>query len=63
MAALGPRGIEVMEALAAELGLAAPPLPWHTQRDGIAEVADWFALVSGALGKAGLDAALMAHAD
>jgi 3-carboxy-cis,cis-muconate cycloisomerase len=63
LAALGPRGIEVMEALAAELGLAAPPLPWHTQRDGIAEVADWFALVSGALGKAGLDAALMAQTE
>ena len=63
LAAFGARGIEVMEALAAELGLGAPALPWHNQRDTIAEVAGWLSLVTGSLGKAGLDAALMAQTE
>lgn len=63
LAAFGTRGIEVMEALATDLGLAAPALPWHTQRDGVAEVAGWLALVTGSLGKAGVDAALMAQTE
>ena len=33
LSALGGRGVEVMEALARELGLGCPPMPWHNQRD------------------------------
>ncbi len=61
LAALGERGVEVMEALAAELDLGCPPMPWHSQRDALAEIASWLALVSGSLGKLGLDVLLMAQ--
>ncbi|HSA83192.1 MAG TPA: 3-carboxy-cis,cis-muconate cycloisomerase, partial [Geminicoccaceae bacterium] len=61
LAALGDRGIEVMEALAAELGLACPPIPWHNQRDTLVELGSWLALVSGSLGKLGQDVLLMAQ--
>ena len=63
LAALGERGIEVMEALAGELDLAVPPAPWHSQRDGIAELAAWFALVTGSLGKIGDDLVLLAQSE
>ena len=39
LASLGGRGLEVAEALAGELGLAAPALPWHGARDRVAELA------------------------
>jgi 3-carboxy-cis,cis-muconate cycloisomerase len=60
---LGDRGGEVAEALAAELGLSAPPLPWHTQRDTLAEVAGWLSLVSGSLGKMAQDVILLAQTE
>lgn len=63
LAALGEDGVAVMEALATELGLAIPPAPWHSQRDGIAELAAWFALVTGSLGKIGEDLALLAQSE
>lgn len=61
--ARGEDGVEVMEALATELGLAIPPAPWHSQRDGIAELAAWFALVTGSLGKIGEDLVLLAQSE
>jgi 3-carboxy-cis,cis-muconate cycloisomerase len=61
--ALGEDGVAVMEALATELGLAIPPAPWHSQRDGIAELAAWFALVTGSLGKIGEDLVLLAQSE
>ena len=61
LAALGARGIEVMDALAAELRLGSPPMPWHSQRDAVAELAGWLALVTGSLGKFGLDLLLLAQ--
>ncbi len=63
LAALGTRGIEVMEALAGALDLAVPPAPWHAQRDGFAELAAWFALVTGGLGKIGEDLVLLAQSE
>ncbi len=51
LSALGDRGLEVMEALAAEVGLAPATMPWHAQRDAFAELASWLSLVSGSLGK------------
>jgi 3-carboxy-cis,cis-muconate cycloisomerase len=60
---LGKRGVEVAEALAAELSLSTPPLPWHTQRDTLAEVAGWLSLVSGSLAKMAQDVILLAQTE
>ena len=61
LSALDGRGLEVMEALAAELKLQVPAGPWHTQRDGLAEFAGWLSLVTGSLGKLGQDIVLMSQ--
>ncbi|MGG2362417.1 lyase family protein, partial [Salmonella enterica] len=37
LAALGGHGMDVAAALAAELHLAAPALPWHADRDRVVE--------------------------
>jgi 3-carboxy-cis,cis-muconate cycloisomerase len=63
LAALGDRGVAVMEALAAELGLGCPPMPWHNQRDGLVELASWLALLTGSLGKMGQDVLLLAQSE
>ena len=63
LASLGERGIVVQEALAAELGLGIPLLPWHTQRDTLAELAGWLSLVSGSLAKMGQDLILLAQTE
>ena len=52
-----------MEALAAELGLAAPPAPWHTARDGVAELACLLGLLAGSLGKIATDVVLLAQSE
>jgi 3-carboxy-cis,cis-muconate cycloisomerase len=48
----------VAEALAAELQLALPAMPWHTQRDRVAEVATTLGLCTGTLGKIARDISL-----
>ncbi len=63
LAALGDRGPAVAEALALELGLGQPALPWHVQRDGLAELAGWLSLVTGSLGKFGQDVLLLAQSE
>jgi 3-carboxy-cis,cis-muconate cycloisomerase len=59
LAALGERGASVAEALALELDLALPDLPWHAQRDRIAEVATALGLLTGTLGKIARDVSLL----
>jgi 3-carboxy-cis,cis-muconate cycloisomerase len=59
LAALGGRGIEVAEALAGELRLPLPALPWHTHRDRVAEVATGLGLLVGTLGKIAGDVSLL----
>ena len=49
---------EVVDLLAAELGLTAPVLPWHTDRTRIAELAAALGTVAGVLGKIALDVIL-----
>ena len=39
LAAVHPHGPEVIRLMAAELGLAAPDMPWHTNRSRIGELA------------------------
>ena len=59
LAALGAQGLEVAEAVASELGLALPAIPWHAQRDRLAEVAAFFGLLVGTLGKMARDLSLL----
>jgi 3-carboxy-cis,cis-muconate cycloisomerase len=63
LASLGSRGLSVAHALAQELDLALPALPWHTQRDRIAEVATVLGLLTGSLGKIARDIALHAQTE
>ncbi|WP_141111302.1 3-carboxy-cis,cis-muconate cycloisomerase [Chromobacterium haemolyticum] len=58
LAALQPHGLAVAEQMARRLDLAAPDLPWHSQRDRLAELACWCALLCGTLGKLGRDVSL-----
>ena len=60
-AALGPQADALRRAMAAELGLGAPEIPWHTSRDGLAELGGWLSLVTGAMGKMGADLVLLAQ--
>ncbi len=59
LASLHGRGLEVVDALMAELGLARPAIAWHTARDTIAETTTFLALVSGSLAKIATDVALL----
>jgi 3-carboxy-cis,cis-muconate cycloisomerase len=61
LGALGADGLAVEAALAEILDLGVPPMPWHAQRDGLAEFAGWLALVTGTLGKIGRDLILLAQ--
>jgi 3-carboxy-cis,cis-muconate cycloisomerase len=63
LASLGERGLAVMEGLAAELGLGAPPLPWHPSRDGVAEAVSWLGLLCGSLSKLATDVILLAQTE
>jgi 3-carboxy-cis,cis-muconate cycloisomerase len=63
LAALGDKGLAVMEALARELKLAAPLMPWHAQRDNLVEFAGWLSLVTGSLGKMAQDIILLAQTE
>jgi 3-carboxy-cis,cis-muconate cycloisomerase len=59
LASLGDRGPAVAKALAAELKLRDPGIPWHAQRDRLAEVATTLGLLTGTLGKIAHDVSLM----
>jgi 3-carboxy-cis,cis-muconate cycloisomerase len=63
LAPLGAQGQTVRERLATELGLGLTAIPWHSQRDSLVEFADWLALMTGALGKIGLDVGLLAQSE
>jgi 3-carboxy-cis,cis-muconate cycloisomerase len=57
---LDGEGEAVVAQLARLLQLHAGPC-WHVERDALAELASWTSLVSGSLGKIGVDVALMAQ--
>ncbi len=63
LASLGERGVAVMAALAAELGLAAPAAPWHVCRDALAESVGFLGLVCGSLAKIATDVILLAQSE
>lgn len=62
-AAWGDRAQDLVDRVAAGLGLAPLDRARHAERDGIAELAHWLSLVSGSLGKMGQDIALMAQTE
>jgi len=63
LAALGGRGPEVGKALADDLRLLLPSIPWHTHRDRIAEIATTLGLCTGTLGKIARDISLHAQTE
>ena len=63
LASLGNRGVAVMQALAAELGLAAPLAPWHVCRDAFAEAMGLLGLICGSLAKLATDTILLAQTE
>lgn len=63
LAALGSRGLDVAAALAEDLGLALPDLPWHSHRDRVAEVGTTLGLLVGTLGKIARDVSLHMQTD
>jgi len=63
LAALSGRGPAVTKALAEELRLPLPSIPWHTHRDRIAEIATALGLCTGTLGKIARDISLHAQTE
>jgi len=63
LSAMGPKGPEVRTGLAEALGLEPVDDPWHSARDGIAELSGWLAALAGSLAKMGEDLVLMAQTD
>jgi 3-carboxy-cis,cis-muconate cycloisomerase len=63
LASLGDRGVEVMAAMARELGLAEPVLPWHTIRTRPADLAGALGTACGVIAKAARDVTLMAQTE
>jgi 3-carboxy-cis,cis-muconate cycloisomerase len=60
-AGLDGKGAAIAARLAAELGLANPPLPWQARRDGVAGLGSALAILTGALGKIARDVSLLAQ--
>jgi 3-carboxy-cis,cis-muconate cycloisomerase len=63
LASLGPDGLRVFDCLADELGLAAPDMPWHAERDRIASVAACLGVVAGGMAKIAGDVVLLAQTE
>lgn len=63
LSVLGDKGPAVLARLAGDLDLGCPPKAWHTERDGIVELANWLAMVSGLLGRIGSDLILMGRSE
>jgi 3-carboxy-cis,cis-muconate cycloisomerase len=63
LASFGGKAVEVLRLFAAELDLAEPPLPWHSNRVRVGELAGALELVAGACGKIALDVTLLAQSE
>lgn len=55
------RALDVVEAYAEDLGLAAPGMPWHTDRIRIGELAGALGIAAGTIGKIARDVTLLAQ--
>ena len=63
LASLGTDGARVAELLAEELDLPCPDLPWHGERDRVAEIAAALGIVAGAVGKIAHDVLLLSQTE
>ncbi|HEX8788877.1 MAG TPA: 3-carboxy-cis,cis-muconate cycloisomerase [Telluria sp.] len=63
LAVMGEAGPAVAERLAHSLGLKAPAVAWHTQRDEWVRLGMEVAILTGSLGKIAADLALMAQGE
>ena len=63
LAAFGELGTSVADAFAAELGLSAPVLPWHTQRGRIADLTAALGRAVEAVDKIALDVILLSQTE
>jgi 3-carboxy-cis,cis-muconate cycloisomerase len=63
LASLGSPGAAVKSLMASELGLVDPPLPWHTERLRIIDVAVAMARVTAALSKIARDVTLLSQTE
>jgi 3-carboxy-cis,cis-muconate cycloisomerase len=63
LASLGDSGAQVKALFAEEIGLADPPLPWHTERLRIVDVATASARACAALSKIARDVTLLAQTE
>jgi 3-carboxy-cis,cis-muconate cycloisomerase len=63
LAALGDNGLEVARRYAEELELAEPILPWHANRQRVAEIGAALDAAAGAAAKVGLDVTLLAQTE
>lgn len=63
LAALGDAAPRVTALLAEELGLGVPELPWHAERDRVAEVAAQLGVLAGAMAKIAGDVVLLAQTE
>lgn len=58
-----PVGLQCQKLLAEELDLAVPAIAWHTERDSIAEVSNYFAILTGTCAKFATDLKLMMQSE
>ena len=63
LAALGDDALEVVRAYALELGLSEPLLPWHTNRQRLAEIGGALDTAAGAAAKVAQDIVLLAQTE
>jgi 3-carboxy-cis,cis-muconate cycloisomerase len=63
LSSLGNEGPRVVELLAEELGLGVPDLPWHAERDRVAEVASFLGVLAGGMAKVAGDVLLLAQTE
>ncbi|MBK4733266.1 3-carboxy-cis,cis-muconate cycloisomerase [Noviherbaspirillum pedocola] len=63
LASLRDQGLAVAQSLAQDLDLPLPAMPWHTQRDRIADIATALGMLTGSLGKMARDVSLLMQTD
>ncbi|MEV6694677.1 3-carboxy-cis,cis-muconate cycloisomerase [Micromonospora sp. NPDC051196] len=63
LAGYGPAGLAVAQRFAAHLGLATSPLPWHTRRQPVLDLAAALGGLLAATGKVALDVGLLAQTE
>jgi 3-carboxy-cis,cis-muconate cycloisomerase len=63
LAALGDRGLDVLGAFAAELGLEEPTLPWHSIRVPVAHLGSTLDVAAAVLAKIALDLLLLGQTE